>query len=108
MICDNAKKMIQGEFNRKLKQASCHLRQTEPFTSWSNECKRKVKELKKGSEWKKIKTRTPNRLWDDCPEFEAQISSKTMHSIYKLDGEVPETIMSGETSGLILIYQTCR
>ena len=36
IICDNAKEMILGEFNRKLKEASCHLRQTEPFIPWLN------------------------------------------------------------------------
>ena len=30
IICDNAKEMILGEVNRKLKEALCHLRQTEP------------------------------------------------------------------------------
>ena len=49
IIFDNAKEMIQGEFNRKLKEASCHLRQTEPFTPLSNETEREIKELKNGS-----------------------------------------------------------
>ena len=38
IICDNAKEMIQGD--RKIKEASCHLRQTEPFASWFNVAKR--------------------------------------------------------------------
>ena len=36
IICDNAKEMILDEFNKKLKEALCHLRQTEPFTPWLN------------------------------------------------------------------------
>ena len=32
MICDNAKEMVLGEFNRKLKETLCHLKQMEPFT----------------------------------------------------------------------------
>ena len=40
IICNNAKEMIQGEFNKKLKEASCHLRKTEPFTPWLNKAKR--------------------------------------------------------------------
>ena len=36
IICDNVKEMILGKFKRKLKEASCHLRQTEPFTPPSN------------------------------------------------------------------------
>ena len=41
--------MIQDEFNRKLKEASCHLRQTEPFIPWSNIAERELKVLMRGS-----------------------------------------------------------
>ena len=40
-----------------------------------------------------IKSRSPKRLWDDCLELELYTGLK-----YKLDGDVPEMIMSGETS----------
>ena len=49
IICDNAKDMILGEFSRKLKEASCHLRQTDPFTPLSNAAESEIKKLKKGS-----------------------------------------------------------
>ena len=62
VICDNAKEMILGEFKRKLKEVSCHLKQTEPFTPWSNEAKRQIKELKKGSGKKFIKSGAPKTL----------------------------------------------
>ena len=48
IIHDNAKEMVLGEFNRKLKEALYHLRQTEPFTLWSNAAEREIKEPKKG------------------------------------------------------------
>ena len=44
-ICDNAKEMIHSAFNRKLKEVVCHLKQTEPFTSWLNAAERNVKEF---------------------------------------------------------------
>ena len=46
IICDNAKEIFLDKFKRKLKKASCHLRQTEPFNSWLNAAERKRKELK--------------------------------------------------------------
>ena len=65
------------------------------------ECsKREVKELKKGSGRKLIKSGIPKRLWDDCLELESFIRSNTAHGIYKLDGEVPETIMYSEMSDI--------
>ena len=50
--------------------------------------------------WKLIKSCTPRRLWSDCLELESYIRSNTAHINYKLDGEVPETIMSGEMSNI--------
>ena len=47
IVCDNAKEMIQGEFNRNLKEASHHLRQTEPFAPWANANKREIKEQRR-------------------------------------------------------------
>ena len=59
-----------------------------------------MKELKKNSGRKLIKSGTPKRLWGDCLELESYIRSKTTHGIYKLDGNVPKIIMSGETSNI--------
>ena len=97
--------MILGEFNRDLKEALCHLKQTEPFTSWLNAIKREIKELKKGSGRKPISFGSPKRLWDDCLKLESYIRSKTAHGIYKFDGEVPETIMSSETSNISQFFE---
>ena len=101
VICDNAKELVLCEFNRKLKEASCHLKQREPFTLWSNAAKREIKELKKGSGRKLIKSGTPKRLWDDCLKLESYIRSNTAHGIYKLDAEVPEILLSNKMSEII-------
>ena len=47
-----------------------------------------------------IKRRSPKKLWDDSLELEGYIRSNTAHDIFMLDGEVPETIMSGKTSDI--------
>ena len=83
IICDNAKEMILGEYNRKLKEASCHMRQLEPFTPCLNAAKREIMELNKGSGRRLIKSGTPKRLWDDCLELESYIRSNTAHGIHK-------------------------
>ena len=59
-----------------------------------NGAEREIKELKKGFGRKLIKFGAPKRLWDDCLELESYKRSNTAHDIYKLDGKVPETIMS--------------
>ena len=100
VICNNAKEMILGEFIRKFKEASCNLRQTEPFTPLLNADEREIMKLKKGLHSKFFKSGTLKRFWDDCVELVCYIRSKTAHSIYELDGEVLETIVSREMSNI--------
>ena len=95
-FCNNAKEMVQGKFNQQLKDAACHLKQLESYTPWSNAAEREIKELKKGAGHKLPWSRAPKCLWDDCLELEAYIRSNTAHEIYKLDGEVPKTVISGD------------
>ena len=89
-----------GEFNKKLKEALCHLRQTESFTPWLNAVKPEIKEVRKGSNRKLITFGAPERLCDNCFELLSYIRSNTAHNIFKMDGEVLETIFSWETSDI--------
>ena len=55
--------------NRKLKDASCDLNRPSPSPhGWMQP--KKIKELKKGSGRKLIKSGAQTRLWDDCLELE--------------------------------------
>lgn len=100
MIMDGAPEQTMGEFRRKCRQADCHVRTTEPHTPWSNAAEGGIRELKKGTGREMVRSKCPKRLWDDCLEREAYIRSNTAHDIYELNGEVPETIVSGETSDI--------
>ena len=62
IIYEYAKEMILGDFGRKLKEALCHLRQTEPFNLSSNVAEREIKELKKVYHRKSIKSGALKRL----------------------------------------------
>ena len=92
IICDNSKEMILGEFNWKLKEAWCHLRQKVSFTPWLNAAEWEIKEMKKCSGRKRIKSRAPKRLWNDWLELESYIRSNTAHGIFKPDREVSKTV----------------
>ena len=104
-ICSNAKEILQGKFSQKCNEASCHLKQLEPYTPWSNAAEREIEELKKGAGCKLLKSRAPKCLWDESLELEAYIRSNAAHEIYKLARKVPETVMSGEMSD---ISQFCK
>jgi hypothetical protein len=47
-----------------------------------------------------VRLKARKRLWDDLLEREAYVRSPTAHEIYRLDGQVPETIVSGETADI--------
>ena len=62
MIVDNSKEQILGDFRRKLREADCHLKQTEPYSPWMQAAEGCIRELKRGVTRKMIKTGTPKRL----------------------------------------------
>ena len=64
-----------------------------------------IKELKKRVSHKLLRSRAPKHLCDDYLELEAYTRSNTDHEIFKLDGEVPKSVMPGKTSE---ISQFCK
>jgi hypothetical protein len=89
MVMDGAKAQVEGGFRRKLRDAGCHIKQTEPHTQSSNMGEGDVRELKKGSGRQMLRYGCPKRLWDDCIIREAYVRSHTALDIYGLEGQVP-------------------
>ncbi len=55
-----------------------------------------------------IKTGSPKCLWDHCLELEAYVRSCTSNDIYMTAaGQVPETIMTGNTTDISHIAEFC-
>ena len=100
IVVDGSKEQTQGKFRHKARQADCHLRAVEPHSPWSNAAEAAIRELKRGAGRKMVKSGAPRRLWDYCLELEALIRSNTALDIFELRGQVPETVMSGETSDI--------
>ena len=59
-----------------------------------------TRELKRGSGRKMMRSLSPAKLWDHCIELEALIRSHTALDIYELQGQVPETLLSGKTADI--------
>ena len=97
---DGAREQVMGEISRKARQAYCQVRQMEPYSPWQNAAEATIKELKQGTGWKMIRTSSPKVVWDDCLELEAEIRSGTASNIFQLEGEVPKTVMNGETTNI--------
>jgi hypothetical protein len=73
MVLDGSKEQTQADFRRKLREADCHLRQTEPYSPWMQGAEGAIRELKRGVSRKMINTGAPKALWDHCLELEALI-----------------------------------
>jgi hypothetical protein len=82
MVFDSSKEQCQGDFKRKLREADCHARQTEPYSPWQQAAEGFIRELKRGVSQKIIKIDFPRILWDHCIELEALIHSSTSNNIY--------------------------
>ena len=59
-----------------------------------------IRELKRGVGRQMVKSRAPKWLWDHCLEREAYICSLTAHNMYRLNGQVPETLVSGNIADI--------
>ncbi len=99
-VTDDSKEQTKGEFRQKLKEADCHLRVTEPYSPWQQAAEGCIRELKRGSSRKMIKTGSPKCLWDHCLELEVYVRSCTRKDIFLIAGQVPETIMTGNTADI--------
>jgi hypothetical protein len=56
MILDDSKEQTQGNFKRKLNEANCHMKMTEPYSPWQQATEGCILELKRGVSRKMIKT----------------------------------------------------
>jgi len=100
MVTDGSKEQTLGDFRRKLREADCHPRVTEPYSPWQQAAEGCICEVKRGFLRKMISTGSPKPLWDHCLELEALVRSCTCNDIYMTAGQVPETIMTGSTANI--------
>jgi hypothetical protein len=84
MVMDGAKAQVEGEFRRKLRDAGCHIKQTEPHTQSSNMGEGGVCELKRGVGRYMLRSGCPKRFWDYCIIREAYLISHTSLGIFVL------------------------
>ena len=105
MVMDGAKAQVQGDFRRKLREAGCHIKQTEPHTQSSNMGEGGVREMKKGVGRQMLRSGSPKRFWDDAIIREAYVRSNTALDIFSLEGQVPESRVKGEAADISTIAE---
>jgi hypothetical protein len=97
MVMDGAKAQTEGQFRRKLRDASCHIKQTETYTQYSNMGEGGMHELKRGVGRQMLRSGCLKRLWYDCIIREAYVRSHTSLVIFGIEGQVPESKVKDET-----------
>ena len=102
---DGVKEQVMGEIRHKARQADCHVKQTEQYSPRQNEAESTIRELKKGAGRKMIKSNSPKKLWDDCLELEMEIRSCITNNVFELKGDVPRTVMKGETAKIEHLHE---
>jgi hypothetical protein len=105
MVIDGSKAQVEGKFRRKLHDAGCHIKQTEPHTQSSNMVEGGVRELKRGVGRQMIRSGFPKRFWDDCIIREAYVRSQTSLDIFGLEGQVTESKVKYETVDISTISE---
>lgn len=100
LIMDGSKEQTLGLFRKKAREMGCCIKQTEPYSPWQNAAESAIQETKRGAGRKASKAKSPAKLWDYCLELEAYIRSNTALDIFGLEGQVPETIISGQTADI--------
>ena len=89
----------------KTKKMQAHVKQTEPHSPWQNAAEGMIRKVKRGSGRKMLKKKVPAKLWDHAVEYEGLVRSHTALDSYELDGQVPETIVLGQTADISPIVE---
>ena len=105
MIPDNAKELTEGWFKKKVLRASSSLHPIEPHTPNANLCEAVIGELKRAYRRAMLASNAPQCLWDLCLQYVAAVRSHTALSIKELEGEVPATILTGDTPDISHIVE---
>jgi hypothetical protein len=105
MVMDGDMAQIEGQFRKKLRDAGCHIKQTEPHTQSSNMGEEDVRELKRGVGRQMLCSGCIKRFWDECIIRETYVRSHTYLDIFGLEGQVPESKVKGETVDISTIAE---
>jgi len=100
LIPDNAKALTKSEFRRKAARVSCPIYPIEPYTLNANLCEDGIRETLRGFRRMMSATNTPGVLWDNGLQYYSAVRCHTVNTIHETQGEVPQTIITGEQSDI--------
>ena len=105
LICDNANELTKGDFRKKSLAAGSHCTSIEAHTQEHNRAELAIRELKRGYRRQMRRANAPRVLWDHCLELQALIRSHTALDLYALNGDTPETNLTGNTPDISFLVE---
>ena len=100
IVMDGAREQVLGKFKDACNDATVLVQQLEYNTPWANRAEGAVRENKRAVRRAMKKSDCPAKLWDYCAELQAKIRCHTAHDIPTLNGQVPETVVTGNTADI--------
>ena len=92
-------------FKRKLNEAGSSFQALEGHSQWGNAAETRVREAKRRSGRMMTRSGCSPKLWDHALEHSCRLESAMAKDIYKLNGQVPETMLKGETFDISTLCQ---
>ena len=100
IFMDGARGQVMGKFKEACQDSTAQLKKLKYNTPWANRDEGAVRENKITARRAMNKSAFPARLWYYCAELQANIRCHTAHNIPTLNGQVPETVVTGNTEDI--------
>ncbi len=105
LILDNAPELTQGLFKKKALQVQCPIKPIEAYTPNVNEAEMLNREPKRMLKRVMVETGSLEVLWDHWVVWCALVRSHTALNIRALEGEVPNTVITGDTADISFLAE---
>ena len=102
---DTWQRKTEGAFHDKLRQAGTIIAPIEDYTPNQNRAESSIRELKRMYRRAMISSKAPEVLWDHCFQLTAEICSRTLLQMLRLDWEAPLTRLTGDTVDISRLCQ---
>ena len=97
---DGAREQIMGKFKEACQDVTVQVQKLEYNNPSANRYGGAMRENKRATRRAMKKSYFPARLWDYCAELQAKSRCHTEHDIPTLNGQVPETVVTGNTADI--------
>ena len=97
---DGAREQIMGKFKEACQDATVQVQQLKYNTPWANRAEGAARENKRAARRAMNNSTCSAKLWDYCAELQTKIRCHTAHDVPTLNGQVPKTVVTGNTADI--------